>query len=1121
MSKFISVALLAIGCLTSTLAAAEFKDAEVNLFRADKIEPAYIHGEVTAVSGYTMRDRARDRYIAKHRQNFSGEDCFKIDVRDGVMTLSFPDPLPAPYAENRGETIFFYIGVAPQPPAAKFHISGRVKLNKGAVRFRRGPKLMPNSDWQTVDYKGRETFIAVTPAPGARISMADLKMTPVYPAVGGEIALPNGGKLTHFLLPENPDFVTRWSVAMWRGWLWKMTGVALPIVTVREVKPTPGAFAAMRDRDLKRGWKLKVDDSGINLYYSENDDIVPALFDYLRLALGYSFYAPGCEKLPKLPVAVLPAFDRHVNPRYKAIVCGNYEQLFSGGKLDVTRYIRNDVDFYHLTHANWLHFLNIALPAERYFKDHPEYFMMDSTGNRVASFRPTFIHQCFSNPDGRRIMVEGLCDIVRAQKSRGLDKLCFESGDSELFCLCPKCVAFNGTRKTNTDLLMDFTNQVAAALKEIDPGIQIFRCAYLNRCSPPRKVKPADNVNIFYCLTQHTLPCALHADCVRNREEMKMLAAWKEALGGDASRVGFMTYDDGRPLQYVRMAEYLNQFGSGDFFMFKWHYTPVALQFVMSRWNLGEDANKLMEEFDLNYYGKAGKIMHELTLFIDEYGRNYRHKKHYTGEGSQTVLFSGNPGHSQTSFDRAALDRIYTYFDRALEAAGDDSELRARIFEEKKFVLAEDFIKYGPASCATDAELDAFIKRVVDFITMAREAPGRFVAITPDMDMRRFLLTTTGLAIPNTGKFWAEEPYVKKFLADPHSFFASADRIHGGWYFKPLAMRGADAPRIYNYECPARYSVALRRPPHTDKDVVAGYAPADAAVERDRSRVILTMNLEYTPKYPSFLAVEGQDDDKPGRSQMSVSVNGTRIYAGVNRFPERQWGRMAFSIPAGVLKAGRNTIEIANITPDKPSRSTRFTDPEKAARDQQWGWIVISEAYWLDPNGQFEQFINGDSTSPWRFHNGNVAEKGVAEGGRAVLTGGEMGPAYLTNHRFPKVAVNPGDRIRLTVKASGKGSLRLGFWSYRPYRVGPGAAIPDVGFSGGRSNMLWMSGSKRLKLDETPRELSCVLVPPKGTGLVVPRIYADNGTMAEVTEFKMELLPQDGEKGKRSIEFAH
>ena len=102
MSKFISVALLAIGCLTSTLAAAEFKDAEVNLFRADKIEPAYIHGKVTAVSGYTMRDRARDRYIAKHRQNFSGEDCFKIDVRDGVMTLSFPDPLPAPYAENRG-----------------------------------------------------------------------------------------------------------------------------------------------------------------------------------------------------------------------------------------------------------------------------------------------------------------------------------------------------------------------------------------------------------------------------------------------------------------------------------------------------------------------------------------------------------------------------------------------------------------------------------------------------------------------------------------------------------------------------------------------------------------------------------------------------------------------------------------------------------------------------------------------------------------------------------------------------------------------------------------------------------------------------------------------------------
>ena len=1114
MSKFIGAALLAIGCLVPALAAEGFKDAEVNLFRADKIEPAHIHGKVTAVSGYTMRDRARDRYIAKHRQNFSGEECFTFDVREGVATIAFPDPLPAPYKENPGETIFFYIGVDPQPPAAAFHISGRVKLNGGALRFSRGPKLLPKPEWQTVDYKGGETFIALTPAPGARISMADLKMTPVYPEIGGGIALPEGGKLTHFLLPENPSFVMRWSVAMWRGWLWKLTGVALPIVTVKEVRPTPGAFAAMLDRDLERGWRLRVDKAGINLYCSENDDIVPALFDYLRLALGYSFYAPGCEKMPNLPVAALPSFDRHAVPRYKAIVCGNHEQLFSGGKLDVTRYIRNDVDFYHLTHANWLHFLNIALPAERYFKEHPEYFMMDSTGNRVAASRSTFIHQCFSNPDGRRIMVEGLCDIVREQKSRGLDKLCFESGDSEQFCLCPKCVAFNGTRKTNTDLLMDFTNQAAAAIKKIDPGIQIFRCAYLNRCFPPRKVKPAENVNIFYCLTQHTLPCALHTDCERNREGMKMLVEWKEALGGDASRVGFMTYDDGRPLQYMRMAEYLNRFGSGDFFIFKWHYTPVALQFVMPRWNLGEEAEKLMEEFDLNYYGKAGKIMHELTLFIDDYGRNYRHQKHYVGEGSQTVLFSGNQGHSQTSFDRAALDKIYTFFDRALAAAGDDREVRARIYEEKKFVLAEDFIKYGPATCATDAELEKFIARVVDFITMAREAPKRFAAITPDQDMRSFLLANTGLAIPNTGKFWANEAYVDKFLAKPGTFFASADRTPGGWYFKPLAMRGADVPRIYSYECPPRYSVALRRPPRTDRDVVAGYAPADAVAERDRSRAILTMNLEYAPKYPSFLAVEGQDDDKPGRSQMRVSVNGTQIYAGIDRFPERKWGRMAFTIPAGVLKAGRNTIEIANITPDTPSRSARFTDPEKAAKDPQWGWIVISEAYWLDPNGQFDRFINGDNTSPWRFHNGNVAEKGAAGDGRAVLTGGEMGPAYLTNHRFPKVAINPGDRIKLTVKASGKGALRLGLWNYRPYRIGPGAAVPVAGFAGGRSNLLWLSESKRLKLDTTPRELSCVLVPPPETGLVVPRIYSDNGTTAEVTQFKMELLPKGGDAEK-------
>ena len=34
---------------------------------------------------------------------------------------------------------------------------------------------------------------------------------------------------------------------MWQAWLWKLTGVALPVEAVPEVKPMQGAFAAIPD----------------------------------------------------------------------------------------------------------------------------------------------------------------------------------------------------------------------------------------------------------------------------------------------------------------------------------------------------------------------------------------------------------------------------------------------------------------------------------------------------------------------------------------------------------------------------------------------------------------------------------------------------------------------------------------------------------------------------------------------------------------------------------------------------------------------------------------------------------------------------------------------------------
>ena len=1083
---------------------AEYVDSGVSVDRCtDKLVPVYMHGKITGIRGCLLIDSPRSAFAEKSGRYVSGEECFKLDVDpEGVATLSFPSPIPAPYANNPRDALRLGFCIEPGPPAPAYHITGRVKLDKGVFRFAPGRKFLPKPGWQKVDYYGPLCAVLITPAAGANISFADLKAVPAYPAAGGTIALPDGGSLTRLLLPANADPVMRWSVAMWQGWLWKLTGVALPVETVPEVKPTPGAFAAIPDPGLERGWVLQVNKEGITLRYSENDDIVPALFDYMRLKLGFAYYASDCVKMPKLPVEALPEIDRRAKPRYKGMLASSPQLLYSGGKTGLARYIRNDVDYYHSNKsAEWIHILDITMPQELYFAEHPEYFYTTPSGDHAVASNSSFTQQCMTNPEACDIMLGGLKNLVKAQQ--GLHLLCFEPGDTPNGCLCPRCSAYRKNVGTDTDMQMEFTNRAIRELRKIDPKLRVFRCAYFNRRFPPRNVRVGDGIDIFYCVTDHLMPCTLHADCSRNRECVRMLEEWNRALGGDSSRLGFMTYDDARPLQMMRMAEYFNRFASGDFYMFQFHYTPLALRFVMPRWNLGEDPDKLMEEFDLNYFGKAGKIMHELTLFIDDYGRNYRH---HGNEGKLTNLFCGSPGHSKTAFTREALDKIYTFFDRAVAAAGDDKVLRARIFEEKKYVMVEDFLRYGPRSCATEEELKAFVARLVDFIRMAREAPGRFNGIVRGGDIRKVILTATGLGLTDSGKFWANEPVIDKFLADPMSFFSGADRIPGGWYFKPLAMQGGVEVISYSYSCPERYCAILRRPGLNAADEGHAYAPGGAG-EGDKSTATIALDLDYAPDAPTFLAIEGQDDDKPGRSQLRVTVNGTEIFSGDDRFPELAWGRMGLNVPPGILKKGRNTIAISNVTPDTPSRSVRFSDPGEAAKDQQWGWIAVSEVYWLEVSRDFDRFVNGDQGTQWCFHSGDSRASADVGEGRARLSGGAHGPAYLNlGHRTPKVAVTPGDRVEVAVTASGKGKLYLGMWSYMPYRKG---GFSPAGYCGEKTKILRHSKSRAFELAPEPQEFKYVFTPPKGTGFVIPRIYSEEGTRAEVTRFRMRLLPPE------------
>ena len=1100
MKKALSLLTLGGSLLLAAAEAPQLVDTGDNLLQNGKFEPVYMHGKASAAKGWQLNDGSRRTYNKRSRKYFPGEDCFTLEFSDDGMTMRFPKPLAEPYVKvNEPFSLSSRIGW-PNPPAPAYHIKGKVRFNAGTLTLAGGRRFRPSKEWQTFDFVGKSlcSGFEFRPKPGSVYTFGSLSSSPMYPGIGGFIDLPDGGKLTKLLVAEDADYLTRWGVALWRGWLWKLTGVALPIEKVKVVKPTPGAFAAVKGEVALGGWKLTVNKDGITLVSGDELAIAPALFDYLRLGLNCAFFTESFVRLPELPVKSLPAIDRDAKPRYRHFVCGTTWMTMSGGYSQPTLYARNDVDYYHLFESRWDHILNIIMPGELYFKEHPDYFMMDKTGKRYLDHDPRDTNPCFSNPDAVRTIIKNI--LQYADNQTMAKRLTIETGDVWSHCQCPKCVEFNGSPDTNSDSQWEFANKLSAALAERHPEMILERAAYASRHTVPKHVKTdAKNIHVFYCLTGQMLPCTLHIDCELNRPALAEIAAWHQYLGGRREQLGYMTYLDTRPLQQLRQLDYLSRYGAGEVYFFNYHGFPDSTYFTLARWNLGEDADKLMEEFDLNYYGKAGKIMHQITLLVDEYARTYTHREGEMGTARHIGIWGGSRTFTRTALDRETLDKIYKLFDAAFAAAGNDEGAKLRIAKELKLYMVEDFNRYPVNLCRDDRELAGFAARLKRFIELARKYPPAFRRVIPNTELRTQVSEISGLEIPNTGKFWANEPALDKFLADPvGTLKTKPEPIPGGFYFKPTAFKAKSAPLLYAYQCPRRQCIGLNR-------------------ERfGTNKAEIVFDLARAPEAPLFLSVEGQDDDKPGATLFEVRANGKTVFKGENAFPEYNWGRMTIQLPAATLKAGENRVEFLNITPDAPSRSARFPgDVASGATDSQWGWIAISEAYILDPNGDFRRFADGETARSVLWHFGNESttgnKVGTAKGGsgKVEITGaaGEItGIVAFRDHKKPKLAVDPKTRIRMTVEAAGTGKLKLRLWNYRAYKGLPKEAeFPEYGFtrSGGALKVV---DSKPFELGEKPQSFSCVLAPAPGAGVVIPRIYLDGPGKATVTKFKMELL---------------
>ena len=258
------------------------------------------------------------------------------------------------------------------------------------------------------------------------------------------------------------------------------------------------------------------------------------------------------------------------------------------------------------------------------------------------------------------------------------------------WCGCAKC----RTAPTSADGYLRLINAVAARVKPVHPDTLIEILIYFSAETPPRKLKPADNVLPMYCTTSFQTDRPIGA--TENLDVMQKLTGW----GTVSRRTRVWHY----ARSYASCRNQLDidgvEYGGYDFptpnaFYFAdsvraWQANKVHHVFIQNEMTLAHDmpemkswlwakliedptrdADKLMNEFLAGYYGSAGKAVRQYLDYL---------KQRAAAAPSSTNWFSGlKCGYLDEAFYQTA-DQILRNTEAAL-GANTDPIYRQRLNE--------------------------------------------------------------------------------------------------------------------------------------------------------------------------------------------------------------------------------------------------------------------------------------------------------------------------------------------------------------------------------------------------------------------------------------------------------
>ena len=468
------------------------------------------------------------------------------------------------------------------------------------------------------------------------------------------------------VLAENADPLEHQAAEELQTYLQHISGVSLPITS----EETSGNVIRLGQLEELAESAIAYGVEGEQFFIGGDSpkSTLYAVYAFLEKELNCRFYSPSVEHIPnrssiKLSKAIQyeyspPVTTRTVHSRLF------YEHPEFAHKLRVTTEA-----FPRYVPGARVHTFHRFVPANMYYKEHPEYYALRN-GKRI----PTQL--CLTNESVFQLVKDTVAGLLALHPEA--DVVSVSQDDNTQYCQCANCEAIHKKEGAPSGSMIHFVNRIAQEF----PDQQISTLAYQYTRKAPKTIQPEPNVLITLCSIECDRSAPIEDKC---QDFTQDLIAWGEKTNN------------------IRIWDYTTQFTNFLAPFPNLHTLHPNIELFVknnAKWIFEQHSNQPSELFELRSYLTA-QLLWDPTAdpdtIIDDFLKGYYHdaapfiKDYITTihdelvqDSSFFLFLYGDPSQGFRSFLREDLLVYYdSLYNEATEVVKDQPEVLQRVQEAR------------------------------------------------------------------------------------------------------------------------------------------------------------------------------------------------------------------------------------------------------------------------------------------------------------------------------------------------------------------------------------------------------------------------------------------------------